>query len=650
MITNCHKIFFHPQKGTGKAIVDYYYEEDEAYIPSVLSWLLDQPGRFNKCKSPEDGKKADVFYPVWVKMHSAEDMLTGQSSSQDKTNSFAQELLKNEVGQEGENKAPIIHVTTCSPFLDSLFGTAPLPADMPRSYMIMDSSIWNYLVSLDETYYIHDLSSMVDDNKLIKKTRGCKTNFYQAVRSICRNHEKHLYSLKVASEFADFNARLAEQSFLSSAHASGVSPFIFHSERSARQLIQREFRLCKDSSVFPYDIGAACEANSRLDQLFSNYRWRILLLDDKSFNAMEASPENATNGDWNCKLSIIQNILENQISVLKPKEVKDEDGKRTVVRKVAYRPCLEEPKRGPAPKVKEDNLFEKKDVPDENIVLIEYAQSLAVAQEALKKRKYDIVLLDYLLNEPQGTHYGYELLDDIWKDQQQHMEDEDNLKYRIRPHSHHRLYCMFISAYSSAVHDRLLAEGLNQSEDYWYINLGACPTNTPQLFLYNLLKLMDKRVGDLGIAKLTPEGVFNQMSKIFMDTDSVRANANKFYHSILSLQYYYRGIIEKGNVTENPKVGELFDTEGSVLMTDFIQKNGNLGGLVEHMSHLVHLTAFGTIRQWPEMWEEYVYFRSQFSKQCKKTGNEEIEKKASKEGGLYEGMEKYILELKRADR
>ena len=376
------------------------------------------------------------------------------------------------------------------------------------------------------------------------------------------------------------------------------------------------------------------------------------MLDDKAFNAMEASPENETNGDWNCKLSIIQNIIENQIDILKTEKVEYEDGKSKVVRKVAYRPCPEEPKRDPAQKVKEDNLFEKKDVPDENIVLIEYAQSLAVAQEALKKRKYDIVLLDYLLYEPQGTHYGYELLDDIWKDQQQHKDDEEHLEYKVRPHSHHRLYCMFISAYSSAVHDRLLAEGLNQSEDYWYINLGACPTNTPQLFLYNLLKLMDKRVGDLGIAKLTPEGILNQMLKIYKNPSEVRKNANKYYHSILSLQYYYRGILENGNVTENPQKGNLFDTEGSVLMTDFVQKNGNLGGLVEHMSHLVHLTAFGTIRQWPEMWEEYVYFRSQFSKLRDKLKNnaKAIGLKDDKEGELYEKIEEYILELKQADR
>lgn len=643
---NSYKIFFHHPKGPGNNPVEYCYKE-ETDIPGILRWLLDQPCRFKKCEWPKVGKELDGFYPVWVKIHSAEDLLTGQVSSQEKVNTFAQELLKD--GENGnEAKLPIIHIATSDLFIDTLFGTASLPADMPRSYMIMDSSIWNYLVPLGDTYYVHDLSE--EENKIEDKNKvkqDCKTNFYQAVCSICRNYEKHLYNLKVAVEFANFNARLAEQSFLSGAHASGVSPFIFHSERSARQLIQREFRLCKDSQEFPYDKGAECETGSVLGHLFHDYKWRILLLDDKAFKAMEASPENDTNGDWNCKLSVLQNILENQLSVLKGK--------------VVYRPCPEEIKEDSSYLYRrridknsrtENSPFGEKKVQDDTVVLIEYAQSMDVAQEAIKKRKYDIVLLDYLLNEPLTTHYGYELLDDIWKDQQQHKDEEDNLKYKVRPHSHHRLYCMFISAYSSAVHDRLLAEGLNQSEDYWYINLGACPTNTPQLFLYNLLKLMDKRVGDLGIDKLTPKGIINQMLKIYKNPSAVRKNANQYYHSILSLQYYYRGIIEKGNVTESSRKGELFDTEGSVLMTDFIQKYGNLGGLVEHMSHLVHLTAFGTIRQWPEMWEEYVYFRSQFSKLCSKPENKAnaIGKEDSEEEELYEGIENYILNLKLADR
>lgn len=197
---------------------------------------------------------------------------------------------------------------------------------------------------------------------------------------------------------------------------------------------------------------------------------------------------------------------------------------------------------------------------------------------------------------------------------------------------------MFISAYTSAVHDRLLAEGLNLSEDYWHISLGACPTNTPQLFLYNLLKLMEKRMSDSGMLTLTAPKISDLVNRIYKDGgkggDSVRKRANEYYEKVLSLHYHYRRIIKDVAI---PKTNSIFDTKGSVLMTDFVQERSNLGGLLEHLTHLVYITAFGTIRQWPEMWEEYLYFKALFNDLPDKDGTE-IE--------MFNYIEDYILELK----
>ena len=70
----------------------------------------------------------------------------------------------------------------------------------------------------------------------------------------------------------------------------------------------------------------------------------------------------------------------------------------------------------------------------------------------------------------------------------------------------------------------------------------------------------------------------------------------------------------------------------------FINNLKEYGGLLEHLTHLVHLTAFGTARQWPEMWEEYLFFKNQFDSVCEDTD-------ARKE--LYSAMEKYIIDLKK---
>lgn len=614
----CCKIYFSLTERNGNEAdrkILFCYDQENNDVPVVIHCLL-KDKRFEKSE-----KKDESFHPVRISIHSAQQLLKGQSSSEDKEDIFSQELLL------GEKQIPIIHITMSDLFVDTLFGTDSLPMDVPRCYMIMDNSIWNYLVPLSDTYYIHNLIEYKNKEnvlgKYLRKSQDCKTNFYEAVCSICKNYKKNLYRLKVAQEYADLSARLTKQSYLSGAHATGVSPFIFHSEMAAKQLIQREFRLREDTKEFPFDMKGDYESGSTLDRI-SNYRWRILLLDDRAAKNMDTEPFKSeidqNKGGWNCKKSIIYKLLESQLHL---------EGK------VAFRPV-------------ENSKINKDDVLNElvlrlpnkdTVVLIEYAQSIDEAKEALKAQKYDLVLIDYLLNQEDGTHYGYELLEEIWDDQQEHKNDEEHLIYKsIKPHRHLRMYCMFISAYSSAVHDRLLAEGLNQSEKYWYINLGACPTNTPQLFLYNLIKIMDKRLDDTNIDDLSIKGIV-EILEIIYGAESIRKSAGDYYEKIQSCQYFYRNLLQDYDIY----VGDdnIFEASKSVLVTDFLNHHINMGGLLEHLAQLIHLTAFGTVRQWPEMWEEYLYAKAQMEAQI--GNNADVEEKFKR---LCNKMEGYILKLK----
>ena len=217
----------------------------------------------------------------------------------------------------------------------------------------------------------------------------------------------------------------------------------------------------------------------------------------------------------------------------------------------------------------------------------------------------------------------------------------NNYKYIIGPRD--KYFFMFISAYSSAVRGRLLALGLNQSEDYWYINTGACPINTPQLFLYNLLKLMEKRLDDSGITKLSHQAIIKTVADIYGPDDRpVRDRANDHYQDILSMQYHYRRMIKDVEYPQKNK--SLFSIKNSVLMTSFVQKNEHLGGLLEHLTQMVHLTAFGTTRQWSEIWEEYLFFRDSFKRE-----KLDEETKIDFEQAC-EYIEKHVLKLKRQQR
>lgn len=649
---NVFEIWVKPTCNNNGGIIslNYFFKPNNGItsIPLLLHYLLKKCcEEDNLPQGVESNFFSNGYYPIKIVLHSAQDILKGQASNSAGVCDFAQAELKHET--DLKVIYPLVHITLPDLFIHSFYGTEGLPKPVPRSYMIMDNSIWNYLVPITGSYYIRNLSLHYKNrnNKSYKEwqlffestkkeTDDGKTNYLfqpvetclrKALISICNNYSKQLYRLKVAREYADLNARLTHQSFLSGAHASGVAPFIFHSESCTKNLIKREFR--SDNLGNLPDSNKKYNRGSLIERLIKNRKWRILLLDDRALNPMESIPlfddnvESSDNekGGWNCKLTIIQNILEYQL---------DLEGK------VEYRPY----------KFNE----ETRHIPDEKVILVEYAQSLREAEDALSNKKYDLVLLDYLLNQADGIHYGYELLEDIWDDQQQHRKDKENLRFKILPHRSQRLYCMFISAYSSAVHDRLLAEGLNQSEDYWFINLGACPTNTPQLFLYNLLKLMDKRLEDSGILKLSSDNIYKLINKIFRrkeddpKRESVRKRANAYYQKVLSLQYHYRSILRDVEIPFGQN-SSIFDTKGSVLMTDFIQNKINLGGMLEHLTQLVHLTAFGTVRQWPEMWEEYIYFKAQFEKQIsEEKGLDNVDAQDLRD--LFSDIEKHILDLK----
>ena len=603
--------------------LSYFYETDENEVPLILCKLLDNCKILNKINILSEINKAD-YYQIYVKIHSAQDILLGQASNCKTVCKFAQEMLLQE---KDRPPIPIIHLSLSDMFIHSLYGTESLPPPVPRSYMIMDSSIWNYLVPISGSYYIKDFSKHCElrnkysfndwinekdkeDNKNIYLNYPVEECLEKALKSICYNYKKKLYWLNVTREYAEFNARLAQQSFLASSHALGVSPFIFHSETCIEDFIKREFRNDKNNNL-PTTNQKYCN-DSLIDVILEN-KWRILLVDDKAEEPMRFAEDSLVDSSSINKITIIKDILESQL-------------------------MLDD-------KIECRRFGKSNSTNDSEILLIEWVQSLEEAKEALKTKRYDIVLLDYLLKQKDGIHYGYELLEDIWNDQLQSNNNESNLKYKVAPDITQRLYCMFISAYPSAVQDRLLANGLNQKERFWHISVGACPTNTPQLFLYNLLKVMDKRLRDSGIFKLKMIEMLETLNTIYLPIDhkdnnkrhSVRKKANDKYRDILRLHYYYRRILKNVNIPIDD--GKVFDTKGSVLMTNFIMKKVHMGGILEHLTQLVHLTAFGTVRQWPEMWEEYIYFKALFEKQI---NDDTVEKFRD----LCENIEGYIVKLK----
>lgn len=564
-------------------------ETGKNFNDSILSVLLSekywQKYTYDSLFEEISGPSYDISFKVRLVIHSHKDFSIGQVSYAEDTASFAQEFfpdptkeISGKEQQEGSCEyLPIVHITLDSSYVDNLYGNKKLPSRISRSYQILDNSIWNKIVPFNR---------IETDNYQC----GGLLGLYSAICEIDKNYQRGLYNLQITHEYVNLNARLTKQAFLSGSHASGVSPFIFHSESAIKQLIIDEFVKVKDSLC-----------HNKIE-IIANHSWRFLLVDDKAtepLSTIKGKEERNVS-----KLDILKPIFQD----LFPNSIID------------IKPCT-------ASASSEDI--------NKQIIVIEYADNIDEAEKGLKTKEYDAILLDYYLEKQEKVEYGYQLLEDIYQYHNQiansSKDTNEDSSFKIGPHK--KLFFMFISAYSTAVYERLLAEGLNRSEKFWYIGEGACPTNTPELFKYRLLHLMNRRLDQTGIINLSFEYIIKQLEDIFSQkTDiesrdqriqrikSVREKAYEQYKNILGLHYDYFSLKQ--------------DEKYSLLVKCFLKDKVHMGALLEHLLQFIHLVAFGTVRQWPDIWEEYNYFSRAIN-----VGKESLQ-------NLARSIEQYIIDLK----
>lgn len=517
-----------------------------------------------------EGERVGEFFPFRVALYDGEYM-----------NSFNPILHEKDFYQDqlisASSFCPIIHIIIEDRdtfFQDTFFVNHP---NSPRFRNIMDSGIWNY--------YAANLE-----------------DFRRAIDDIVRNWQLGYYNLSITKEFADLNARLTAQSYLwedpahpdSSGHGADVSPFLFHSETRMRELLKDE---------------------GELDSLFSKYKWRYLLLDDKI---------DADKDDGYLTSSTNDRITKRDILIDRIKSIrKNPDDPQSVLScdAVIYRKC-DLNKVYASTHLKEriirfPGTLEESPIPtleDKDIdVLIVCVETKEEALELLKKYEFDIILLDYLLGEKGPNNkihdYGYELLtfldnlskDNSFNDKKNKVDILRDNGYKIGPQG--KFFFMFISAFTTAVSERLTLEGLSRNEEIWEIGEGACPTNTPELFKYRLVHLMKRRLSQSGIEDMQDEKILDTVAEVYQSKEgkpadrirSVREKAYEAYHKILGLHYDYT-LLRK------------YDRTTSRLVSHFLADKVHMGAMLEHLLQLIHLTAFGTVRQWPEIWEEFKYF------------------------------------------
>ena len=426
----------------------------------------------------------------------------------------------------------------------------------PRFYDFTDGSIWNYRCSF-----------------------GNQERLVEILKAIAINTKNDLYKLSISYEYADLNARLLENSYVATCGYGGheiISPFLFHSEQTMKKKLENWGSL--------------------------QHNWRFLLVDDHAVKDLGYAKTHNTTPIG--KSHIIAECFNNaSLSTnIECFDMNSDDSSK----KPFYSVLCQNKTYG------------------RNYIKIDCVTSIDRAFKLVTSSRYDLILLDYKLGEKcegNAIEFGYELLERI---HDKHEELTNNGK--IGPAG--RFYFMFISAYTTAVSQRFLKEGYRISTKYWFIDKGACPTNTPYLFLYSLKRLMDKRYESLikhGKNLITALKIDSSNKPIitvidFLNTlyspeeeKTVRERCKNGFNAFLLLRSTYDiikydvwdgKIHKKKDLERDEKFVASEENESKLVHSIFPDVICYNNTFWEHMQHLVYLSAYGTNRQWPEMWEE----------------------------------------------
>lgn len=316
--------------------------------------------------------------------------------------------------------------------------------------------------------------------------------FSDKLSQIFKLHKKELYETHVALEHIELQGRLLINSHLIpvGGHARHVHPFIFHSETEMK--IKYEQIMLNDKVTNSKNRIPAKDLTKLNAKIF---KWRFLLIDDHIFNENEKiktnplSPFDKISGDPDEYKKLTKNyIIENLLGTLASKA---------------------------------SSTFLNNNCKVE-IELV----SVSSIDDAIKKIKsgkvFDIILLDYLLgyDNKNERKFGSSFLEEL----QNHTSLKAPLNY---------FWIFVMTSFPAAFFDKIREMGLDHHSDCWRLARGADPVNTPELFRYSLLQLLELQFKE---ADLRKDKIFDHflVNMTFNEDDDIRSWAKSYYQIFIS--------------------------------------------------------------------------------------------------------------------
>lgn len=457
--------------------------------------------------------------------------------------------------------------------------------NVPRYIHFIDSSIWNFYASN-------------------------KTEINKCLHKIKKYFDLGYYDLVIARETANLRVRLLKESKIygprggnaEAGHGASVSPFLFHSETKMSGFLNEKIE-------------------KNIDVLLNQPEWRVLLLDDHSNSTLGGSETLNKYNIVEHRLEEICELIRDSVKRLNATQISSKK-KNSVINH--YSKVL-------------------------NVFTIEKVASVDEAVASMEAKKYDLILLDYLLGEKDdGREYSHELLDKV----------KTNNELQESKGIYGTFWFFFISSFTYAIEERLQEQGLTYNTKDWRIARGACPTTTPELFKYNLFRFLHRQTEVISQLPLLPKSdkkddyanrtltILDLLKKVYC-SENPRENAVKYFDSVLTIKANYKilkrdfyHISKEKEKSDDWKKKNLQDRDtekkdnGSLLIQSLFPDLKHYDNAFwEHLIHLVYVTAFGTIRQWPELWEEFLFVKDYLEK-------------SDNSKKVIDRIEEYIVKLK----
>ncbi len=375
-----------------------------------------------------------------------------------------------------------------------------------------------------------------------------------ALKEVSRFYREGAYDTKVAHEFLELQLRLLLQSHLrvGSTH-SKVVPFAFYSDTILYSEALKELRYLE------------------------GIKWRILIVDDQAEEAIERlettcpSPENAIQSEGQ----------------------PDAMSKRQFVQK--HLEAIVQDANGTTREIQSDNF------------LWCCRSTLAEGFEAVVNQPeihYDVIMLDYFFKgERSGRQNQSGFSDDKSGEQliaeivQQLRKKDTDSRQLLGPLN--KLFFFSISAYGSALEEKLQHLAIPQNDRKWLFSQGGHPICTPYLFLFRFFSLLRQQVEEVAEIDLSKAGSAPQ-SKLAILLKKLTSDGNFDPQKALDL---FPSFVELGATFKR-----LSNFRKQSVFADSALNRYFFGLTIEHwnrLQHLIYLLTYGTEQEYWEMREEW---------------------------------------------